>query len=183
MRCTGARLHHGQEGFSQSLPWGWLHAVILLLHRCFWLPKVGNLWSSEYSPYEGHLPPRQDGGRRRKSVFSDSPKNCSSRLILSSLPFCFSLWDIVREIKQTTVSRRVYFCCLWNQWRTTSESTKLTTAMWGLHRSVSGCTKKRSVWLRTAPLLSQQPSIYMAHVWGRKPVANDKNPSACAIKC
>lgn len=63
-------------------------------------------------------------------------------ITFSSLPFWFSHWDIVYKIKQTTVSRRIYFCYEWNKLRTTSDSAKLTTTAWGLQGSVSVTTKK-----------------------------------------
>lgn len=127
IRCNGARLHHEQEGFRQSPGVDYTLTVICAEQA---LPIIQENFGQLISQLSGIY-----AGRRALNAISESSR-ASVRL------FCSSLRDGVRRIKQTTNSKRIYFCCQRSELRGTSESTKLTTTVSGLHTEMSATTKK-----------------------------------------
>lgn len=125
--CNRAHLHHEQEGFCQSPGDDYTRLPSFGPHRCFWLsPKTSVSWLATWMALTrvqrktrscAHKTPFENRHRSRRAavrLFSSSP------------------WGGVRGIKQTTISKRIYFCSERNELRGTSESTKLTTTVSGL---------------------------------------------------
>lgn len=126
IRCNGARLHHEQEGFRQSPGVDYTLTVICAEQV---LPIIRENFGQLISQLSGiYVAPRA------LNAISES----SRAAVRLSSP---SLRDGVRRIKQTTNSKRIYFCCQQSGLRGTSESTKLTTTVSGLHTEMSATTK------------------------------------------
>lgn len=108
------------------VPVGWLHTlsvicaaqVLLIIHENF-----GQLVSQLNGTYACTVQKR----RALNAIWKAAASRRAAARLFSSSP-----WDDAGGIKQTTISKSIYFCSERNELRGTSESTKPTTTVSGL---------------------------------------------------